>query len=243
MTEDISRKPRHSLSVRERTYKSLRKQLLIGQFRPNQRLTEEFLAKKLGVSRTPVREALHKLELEGLVKPAGARGFCVPEGSIAEMEELFEIRGILEGHALASLCDSVTSENIKELSQLIIKAEQAFASGNLEHVFTHNTRFHDLLYRLAAKEKPRLYSMIEEIRENVLRYRKSTLNRCQGAKRSIAGHKKIIMALELRDPQLCEQIMRRHVQEAREDTAYTEVDSPQEFNKERRATPRFSFDS
>lgn len=243
MAKNISKNSRNSLSVRERTYKLLRNQLLIGQFRPNQRLTEESLARKLGVSRTPVREALHKLELEGLVKPAGARGFCVPEGSIEEMKELFEIRGILEGHALASLCRSVTRENIQKLSELIVKAEQAFESGNLEHVFNYNTTFHDLLYSLIATEKPRLYSMIEDIREYVLRYRKSTLNRRLGAKRSIAGHKKIIMALELKDPQLSEQIMRRHVHEAEEDTVYPEIDSSKEQRKERRATPRISFDS
>jgi DNA-binding GntR family transcriptional regulator len=243
MAKNISKNSRNSLSVRERTYKLLRNQLLIGQFRPNQRLTEESLARKLGVSRTPVREALHKLELEGLVKPAGARGFCVPEGSIEEMKELFEIRGILEGHALAALCRTVTRENIQELSELIGKAEQAFEFGNLEQVFNCNTTFHDLLYSLIAKEKPRLYSMIEDIREYVLRYRKSTLNRRRGAKRSIAGHKKIIMALELRDPQLSEQIMRHHVHEAEEDTVYPEIDSSKEKKKERRATPRISFDS
>lgn len=243
MTNDISKNSRNTLSVRERTYKLLRNQLLIGQFRPNQRLTEESLARKLGVSRTPVREALHKLELEGLVKLAGARGFCVPEGSIEEMKELFEIRGILEGHALASLCRSVTRENIQELSVLIGKAEQALESGNLEQVFNYNTTFHDLLYNLIATEKPRLYSMIEDIREYVLRYRISTLNHHLGAKRSIAGHKKIIMALELKDPQLSEQIMRHHVREAEEDTVYPEIDLSKEQRKERRATQRISFDS
>lgn len=167
----------------------------------------------------------------------------MPEGSIEDMKELFEIRGILEGHALASLCHSVTPENIQELSELIVKAEQAFESENLEQVFNYNTTFHDLLYSLVAIDKPRLYSMIEDIREYVLRYRKSTLNRRRGAKRSIAGHKKIIMALELRDPQLSEQIMRHHVHEAEEDTTYTEIDSSKEPRKERRATPRLSFDS
>ncbi|NNK94248.1 MAG: GntR family transcriptional regulator [Desulfobacterales bacterium] len=243
MAKDISKHSRNSLSVREKTYKLLRNQLLIGQFRPNQRLTEEFLARKLGVSRTPVREALHKLELEGLVKPAGARGFCVPEASIEEMKELFEIRGILEGHALAALCRSVSRENIQELSALIEKAEQALESGNLEQVFNYNTTFHDLLYSLVESEKPRLYNMIEDIREYVLRYRKSTLNRRRGAVRSIAGHKKIIMALELKDPQLSEQIMRHHVHEAEEDTVYPEIDSSKEQRNERRATPRISFDS
>jgi len=89
MIKQASKNPKYLLSVREKTYSLLRKQLLTGQFTPNQRLTEESLAKKLGVSRTPVREALHKLELEGLVKTAGARGFCVPDDSAEHRMNLF----------------------------------------------------------------------------------------------------------------------------------------------------------
>lgn len=206
------------LSVREKTYRLLRKQVLTGKFAPGQRLTEVALAKGLGVSRTPVREALHKLEQDGLVEPAGARGFRVPEDSLQEMEELFEIRAILEGHALACLSRMVDKHDLRVLQELIDQAETACAAGKLERVFACNTSFHDLLYGLIARQKPRLYSMIEDMREYVLRYRKNTLLQLQAAKRSIAGHKKILMALELGDARLCERIMRTHIREARGDT-------------------------
>lgn len=211
-----------SSSVRERTYNLLRKQLLRGQFHSNERLTEESLAKKLGVSRTPVREALHKLELEGLVKMAGARGFCVPEGSVEDMNELFEIRAILEGHALACVCKVVTRVHIQSLRELVDRAEDAFGAKKLERVFDYNTQFHDLLYSLVASGKPRLLGLIEDMREYVLRYRKNTLFYDKGARRSIAGHKKILLVLELGDTLLCERIMRDHVYEAKEDTLLPE---------------------
>jgi len=218
MIKPLSKSPESPLSVREKTYSLLKKQLLTGQLRPNKRLTEESLAKKFGVSRTPVRDALHKLELEGLVKVAGARGFCVPEDSVEDMSELFEIRAVLEGHALTCICKIITQENIQSLKELVQSAEQAFLTGKLEHVFDYNTEFHDLLYGMLASQKPRLFSIIEDMREYVLRYRKNTLAHHDGVRRSISGHKKILMALELRDPQLCERIMRNHIYEAKEDT-------------------------
>lgn len=217
MIKKASKSLKNPLSVREKTYSLLRRQLLTGQFSPNERLTEESLAKKLEVSRTPVREALHKLELEGLVKMAGARGFCVPEDSIEDMNELFEIRAILEGHALACVCELITEENISSLNKLVQNAEKALGSKKLGPVFDYNTQFHDLLYGLIASRKPRLFGLIEDIREYVLRYRQNTLIHYQGAKRSIAGHKKILLALDVGDPHLCERIMRNHVYEAKED--------------------------
>lgn len=219
MIKKASRNPKSFLSVREKTYTLLRKQLLTGQFSPNERLTEESLAQKLGVSRTPVREALHKLELEGLVKTTGARGFCVPDDSVEEKDELFEIRAILEGHALACVCRMITEEEIHSLEKLVRQAEQAFESEEMALVFEYNTQFHDLLYGLIILKKPRLFSLIEDMREYVLRYRENTLVHLKGARRSIAGHKKILLALGLGDPSLCEHIMRNHVYEAKEDTS------------------------
>ncbi len=218
MKTNASKRTRSPRSARERTYRLLRKKLLSGSYAPNQRLTEEAIARELGVSRTPVREALHKLDLEGLVEPAGARGFRVPEDSVAEMDELFAIRAVMEGHALACLSGLVTDEQIASLHQFIDEAEKASLAGNIKDVFEYNTRFHDLLYSLLAHERPRLYNLIEDMRDYVVRYRKNTLVNLKGVQRSILGHKKIVMALSLGDPQLCEHVMRKHVSEAREDT-------------------------
>ena len=192
MIKPLSKSLKNPQSAREKTYRLLKKQLLTGQLRPNKRLTEEALA--------------------------GARGFCVPEESFEDMSELFEIRAVLEGHAMACVCKIITQENIQSLKKLVQSAEQAFLSGKSDPIFDYNTQFHDLLYGLLASQKPRLFSIIEDMREYVLRYRKSTLTHPKGIRRSISGHKKILMALDLREPQLCERIMRKHVYEAKEDT-------------------------
>ena len=207
---------RNVIPVRERTYGFLKERLLSGHFEPGERLTEEYLAAELGVSRTPVREALHKLEREGLVKPLETRGFCVPFDSIEEMEELFEIRSILEGYALRCVCISITKENLAYLESFIDEAAQAFDQKEIDRIFHINTKFHDTLHSLVC-HKPRLHNLMAEMRKYVLRYRKNTLYHLDGAKRAIEGHRKIMLALKLKDPDLCERIMREHIHESKED--------------------------
>lgn len=208
---------KNNIPVRERTYEYLKEKVLSGGFSPGERLTEEQLAEELDVSRTPVREALHKLELEGLVKPLETRGFCVAQDSREDMEEIFDIRAIMEGYALRVLCETITENSIQKLNGFIEKAEAALKKKKTEEVFKYNTDFHDTLYGLISHHKPRLLNLMGDMRKYVLRYRKSTLHYLNGAQRSIDGHKKIILALKLKDSDLCERIMREHVYEAKED--------------------------
>lgn len=221
MTAGTTRQNHGALSVREQTYRLLKKKILNGHFPPAERLVEESLAGLLGVSRTPVREALHKLELEGLVRQKGKRGFCVPEETAEEMSELFEIRAVLEGYALSCLCRTISEDDVRLLSEHITRAEDGVLEKKLGQVFEYNTKFHDMLYHLVREKRPRLFNLIEDMRAYILRYRKDTLGSLQAAKRSVLGHKKILMALELRDPVLCEQVMRAHISEAEADAVYT----------------------
>ena len=217
--EDKSTQPvvkRNAVPVRESTYDYLKEKLLSGRFKPGERLTEEHLASELGVSRTPVREALHKLEREGLVKPLETRGFCVAWDSREEMEELFDIRSVLEGYALRCVCESISEKNLNALEGFIQKAEHALTQKKIDKIFHYNTQFHDTLHGLVS-HKPRFHDMMADMRKYVLRYRKDTLQTLDGAKRSIEGHRKIMLALRLKDPDLCERIMREHIRESKED--------------------------
>ena len=204
------------LSVRERAYEYLKSAILSGQIDPGKRLTEERLAKELGVSRTPVREALHKLESEGLIKPRMKRGFVASADSKDEIEELFDIRASLEGYALRLICETISEKALKQLDRLIENAEHELSRKKIEEVFKWNTEFHDTLHNLIAN-KPRFHRMIADMRRYVLRYRKDTLHYLDGARRTIDGHRKIMMALRMKEPDLCERIMREHIQEAKED--------------------------
>lgn len=208
---------KNTVPIRAKTYETLKHRIISGAFEPGERLVEEPLAEELGVSRTPVREALHKLELEGLIKPLETRGFCVPKESIEEVEEVFDIRAILEGFALRLICENIQEKDIQKLNRFVQKAEKAYQDKDTEKVFQYNTEFHDSLYALIENTKPRLLSLMGDMRKFVLRYRKDTLHYLKGARRSIEGHKKIMLALELKDRDLCERVMREHVYESMED--------------------------
>lgn len=205
-----------AIPARQRVYEHLKSAILSGRLDPGKRLAEEHLAEELGVSRTPVREALHKLELEGLIKPLETRGFVVSKDSREEIEELFDMRAILEGYGLRVISEKVSENLLKQLNGLIENAEDALKRKQLKEVFRWNTQFHDTLHRMVS-EKKRLHRLLVNVRKYVLRYREDTLQYPDGGRRALDGHHKIVMALRLKDPDLCERVMREHIQEAKED--------------------------
>ena len=205
-----------STSVRERTYEYLKASILSGRLSPGERLAEEHLAKELGISRTPVREALHKLESEGLIKPLPSRGFVAAQDSKDDIEELFEIRAVLEGYALRVICSRIDDALIQRLEETVRKAEEALRAKSLDDVFQWNTRFHDVLHEMIV-DRHRLYHQMVTMRQYVLRYRKNTLQYPDGGERTVDGHRKILLALRLQDPDLCERVMREHIQQSKKD--------------------------
>ena len=207
-------------SVRERTYEHLKSVILSGRFRPGERLAEEHLAEELGVSRTPVREALHKLEQDGLIEPLESRGFCIPQGSPEEVADLFDLRTVLEGYTLRLICGQVTDEKIKALQEMVEKSVDALNRKKVNEVFHWNTQFHDTLHDMVA-DRRRFHSLIVNMRKYVLRYRKDTLQYPDAARRTIEGHRMIILALKLKDPEICERVMRIHIRQSMEDALQT----------------------
>jgi len=211
---------KNNISVREKTYDTLKSKILSGRFVQGERLTEEHIAEELGVSRTPVREALHKLEQEGLIEPLESRGFCVPMDSQEEIEDLFELRAVLEGYTLKMICERITDQQIAKLEGIIEKASDAIRRKRIDEVFQWNTKFHDTLHGLVA-DKRRFHNLIVNMRKYVLRYRKDTLQYLGAATRAGDGHRQILLALKLKDPELCERVMRVHIRQSKEDALRT----------------------
>jgi len=214
------RTPKIVLPVREKVYNYLKSAILSGNFDPGERLTEEHLATKLKVSRTPVREALHKLESEGLITPRKKRGFIASRDSKEEVEEILGLRAVLEGYALRLISEKISEKALEHLDGFIEKAEEALQKNRIDEVFKWNTQFHDTLHEMVS-DQYRLHHLIVNMRKYVLRYRKDTLQYPDGGERAIGGHRKIMLSLRLRDPELCERIMREHIKEAKEDALQT----------------------
>ena len=220
MMDTRTQTDKKTIPVRKKVYERLKTAILSGRLGPRERLTEERLAEMLGVSRTPVREALYKLEAEELIRPLETRGFIVSGDSKEEVEELFEIRAVLEGYALRIISEKITEESLRQLNGFIEKAEVTLKVHRMNEVFKWNTQFHDTLHDLVS-DKVRLYRMIVDMRKQVLRHRKETLQSPEGAKRTLDGHRKILLALQLKEPDLCERTMREHINQAKEDALQT----------------------
>jgi len=187
-----------------------------GSIPPEERLVEEVIARELGVSRTPVREALHKLEREGLIEHFPNRGFTVIRETESHVAEIFEIRSILEGYILRIACERATDEFLSELKLLVKEAERCLAQSKIEELHRSNTLFHDRIIHQVPRRK-RLKGLVKNLREYVLRYRSATLRFPGGAERTLQGHEKIILALETGDQDLCERVMRAHIEGAKID--------------------------
>jgi len=200
----------------EKAYEYLKAKIFSGQFTPGKRLVEERIANEVGVSRTPVRDALHRLELEGLIEPLEGKGFCVPYDTREIIEELFDMRTCLEGYALRLICEKMSEETLEQLEEFTKKAQEALVREKINEIFEWNTLFHDTLYGLLAY-RPRFHKLIINIRKYVLRYRKHTLHYLKGAEKAVDGHQRILLALKLGDPDVCERIMRQHIQEAKKE--------------------------
>ncbi len=226
-----SRTEEKTIPAGKRVYQDIKAAILSGLFSPEERLTEEHLAERLGVSRTPVREALSRLEAEGLVQLYQRRGFIVSRQSREEIEELFEIRAILEGYALRVISGKITDSITRRLEECVEKAEAALGAGRMNEVFRWNTRFHDILHQVVA-DSARLYRMIVDMRKQVLRYRKETLQTPEGARRTIDGHRRLLLALRLQDADLCERTMREHIRQSKEDALQTLMATQREENGE-----------
>jgi DNA-binding GntR family transcriptional regulator len=214
-------------SLRERVYRHLRSAILSGSIHPEKHLVEEVIARELGVSRTPVREALHKLEREGLIEHFQNRGFAVPGGTESQIAEIFEIRSILEGYILRIACESATDDLLSDLKSLLKEAERCLAESRIEELHRINTLFHDRILQQVSG-RARLKGLVKDLREYVLRYRTATLRFPGGAERTVKGHESIILALETGNPDLCERIMRAHVEGAKRDAVreLTERNTP-----------------
>ena len=203
-------------SAIERAYGGIRQGILSGAHAPASHLREEELAAATGVSRTPVREALRRLAAEGLVELTPNRGVRVAAWSERDLQEIFELRALLESYGARLAAGRVTAPAVAELAALAAAMEQAARSrarDRLEQVAEINNRFHQGVLAAAANE--RLVALLGHVvqvplvRHTFRRYAPAELGR------SLAQHREILEALRHRDPAWAESAMRSHILGAR----------------------------
>ena len=200
--------------LREVVYDSLKKSILHGKLKAGQRLIEETLANQIGISRTPVREAFHKLERDDLVSRLPKGGFAVRGFTVEDVEEIFGIRIALESYAAYLAAVHITPDKISLLEKRTDESEDIFKKGDAEKVIQFYTEFHDVLYKSCKSKK--LIEMINNFRDYFYRYRSALLHTPNGIKTSISDHREMLEAMKKRNPKLVERLVRSHLDRGKE---------------------------
>lgn len=198
--------------LRELVFESIREAIISGQLRSGERLMEIQLAEEMGVSRTPVREAIRKLELEGLVAMIPRKGAYVAGLSLKDIIDVFEIRGALEGLAAELAAERITSEELEELERYLVKIADDIDKGDLERVVATDTDFHSILYQ--ASRNQRLSQIINNLREQIQRFRTTSLSYPGRMKIALEEHRKIVEAISARDGELASKLAHEHIENA-----------------------------
>ena len=198
------------LPLRDVVFNTLRQAILKGELKPGERLMEIQLANKLGVSRTPVREAIRKLELEGLVLMIPRKGAEVAEITRQDMENVLEVRTALEELAVKDACDHITDAQLSELKKASNEFKKALLEGkDLVTCADADMHFHDVI--LSATNNRRLIQMLNNLSEQMYRYRMEYLKDERTHKTLIEEHDAIRRALKKHDKVKAGAAIRVHI--------------------------------
>ena len=198
------------LPLRDVVFNTLRDAILTGKLVPGERLMENQLADKLGVSRTPVREALRMLELENLVELVPRKGAQVLDMSEKDIINILEVRSALEGLATSVACKKMSKEDLQQLKNMEVDFEKAVAENDVEHFVDIDEDFHDLIF--AATENDKLINIFRNLRIQLYRYRMAQAKNNETSMSTIvAHHRSIIRAIENHDGEEGASIAQGHI--------------------------------
>ena len=197
----------------EHVFDNLKQAILRGDLPPDSRLIESRIADAMGISRTPVREAIHKLEKEGLLKKLPGGSFFVVELTQEDIEETFGIRSVLESYAARMATLNHHEEDLLFLEKKIEEYQDCLDRGQMERLPDINTEIHDYLYELS--QSPILTKMIGDLSHRIYRFRKILLKNEKRASISNKDHQKMLKAMKKRDAERVEQLVKEHVLRAK----------------------------
>lgn len=198
--------------LRELVLEAIRTAIMNGTLQPRERLMELQLAEELGVSRTPIREALRKLELEGFIVMVPRKGAYVADLSFKDIADVFEIRAALEGLAAGLAAERITEDELDSMERLLVGKQEAITQGDIDKLVEVDTSFHELLYK--ASRNARLATIISNLREQIQRFRLTSLSFPGRNKESLKEHKQLVEAIQARDSQLARQLAQEHIENA-----------------------------
>ncbi|MDO4615997.1 MAG: GntR family transcriptional regulator [Lachnospiraceae bacterium] len=202
------------MPLRDLVFHTLRRAIMQGYLKPGERLMEIKLANRMGVSRTPIREAIRMLELEGLVVMIPRKGAQVAKITERDLREVLEVRMGLEQLAVQFATERITEEQLAALCDASREFEKTVKSGDLTEIAEADVRFHDLLY--AATGNGRLVQLLNNLREQMYRYRIEYLKSQEIRESLVQEHDSLCEKLKDRDLDGARTIMKSHIQRQEE---------------------------
>lgn len=199
-------------SLEEKVYLALEDAILSGEYKRGDALTEMSLCKKLGVSRTPVRSALHRLSEEGLIEVAPNRGAIVVGMNDEDLADIYKIRIRLEGLASSMAAERMSDEEKRALAETVELSEFYLGKGDVEKLKELDTSFHIIIYKASGSRT--LSKILSELHRNIRSYRKLSLTVPGRLEKSIEEHKEILEAIQSGDAKRADEITSRHIENA-----------------------------
>ena len=198
--------------LRELVCEHIRQAIVDGTFSPGERLMEIQLAEDMGVSRTPVREAIRKLELEGFVVMIPRRGTYVANISIKDINDVYEIRTSLDVLAAGLAAERIEPEELQEMQRLLVEIGKAIEAGKLQDIIALDTEFHDVLYKASRNE--RLRNIISNLREQITGIRGISMKYPGRLLDTMEEHRVLVECIAARDSEKAQAAARIHLENA-----------------------------
>ena len=198
------------LPLRDEVFNKLRQRILRGSLKPGERLMEIHLAEQLGVSRTPIREAIRMLELEGLVKMIPRKGAQVASISREDLQDVLEVRKALDTLAVKLACERISQEEIEKLKEAEAEFERTLKFSDTTQIAEADVAFHDVIQ--ASSKNKRLKSMISNLAERIYRYRYEYIKQqSDGGKTLVDEHRMIIRYIEEKNVEKAIEAIELHI--------------------------------
>ena len=196
----------------KKVYRILKKEIIKGSFKPGEKVLEGKIADQMGISRTPVREAIRVLAAEGFVILSPNQGVVVRSVSAENIREVLQIHSVLEGLAARLSCEVINEEDLKELENCVNKMEKLANKKDSSTYSEVDLKFHELIVNICRNK--RLIQMRKNISDQAQRYRISSLSIPRRLKESLKEHQKILEAFKTKDPKKADSTSQKHIQNA-----------------------------
>ena len=205
----------NSPSLTNRVYKNLRTDILTGKIKGGTRLVESNLATDMQVSRTPVREALHKLALEGLLYSIPRAGYIVEEMADSDVQDLFSTRLAIEQMAARIAIEKITENELRQFEDNLKRTDKALETGRTDKMTDWDMEFHGIIYK--ATRSKSMFQICQTLSEHTLRYRMALIHIPEMARKTSDGHHRIYAAIISKDASKVDDAIRFHLDLALED--------------------------